>query len=74
MNNSKDKKLFRNYTCDDVAMYRDVYNALADGFDELQTDCMVGVSKAEMVKYIMQKTRGTVNPMKLEMILSEFEK
>lgn len=70
---SKDKKIFRNYACDDVAMYRDVYNALADGFDELQTDSD-GVLKSDMIKYIMKKTKGSVNPMKLEMILSEFEK
>lgn len=73
MNNSKDKKLFRNYTCDDVAMYRDVYNALSAGFDELQKDSD-GVLKSDMIKYIMKKTKGSVNPMKLEMILSEFEK
>ena len=70
---SKDKKIFRNYACDDVAMYRDVYNALADGFDELQTD-LDGVLKSDMIKYIMKKTKGSINPMKLEIILSEFEK
>lgn len=71
--NNTDKKIIRNYAADDVAMYRDVYNALSDGFDELQKDSD-GVLKSDMIKYIMKKTKGSVNPMKLEIILSEFEK
>jgi hypothetical protein len=60
--------------CDNVAMYRDIYKALADGFDELQTDCFTGVSKSDMMMYIMNKTKGSVNPYELEEILSKFEK
>lgn len=73
MLNNMDRKIFRNYASDNVAMYRDIYNALAEGFDELQKD-FDGVSKSEMIKFIMKKTKGCINPIKLEIILSEFEK
>jgi hypothetical protein len=71
---NKETHIFRNYTSDKVAMYRDIYKALADGFDELQTDCFTGVSKSDMMMYIMNKTKGSVNPYELEEILSKFEK
>ena len=66
-------KVFRNYASDTAIMYRNIYIALCEGFDELQKD-FNGVDKQEMIKYIMRKTKGHVNPMQLEMILKEFEK
>lgn len=71
---TKDSMLIRNYCSDTVLMYKDVYNALSDGFDEFQTDCGVGVPKSKMMSYIMSKTKGSVSPYKLDEILSEFEK
>lgn len=67
------QKVFRNYTYDRPAIFRDIYIALCDGFDELQLDEFQGVDKQEMIKYIMRKTKGAANPMQIEMILKEFE-
>lgn len=67
------KRVVRNYASDDIAMYRDIFIALDKGFNELQKD-FSGVLKSEMIKYVMKETKGNINPMKLETILSEFEK
>ena len=65
--------LFRNYASDEPGMLRDVYTAICKGLDELQKD-FDGVPEEEMMKFVMKETKGCVNPMKLKMILKEFER
>lgn len=67
------KKVYRNYCSDKPAMYRDIYIAICECFDEHQKD-EDGVDISVMISHIMRKGRGSYNPMIVSEILKEFEK
>jgi len=69
----KSKKLYRNYCSDSPAEYVKIYQAICDCFDEHQKD-LDGVEYSVMIGYIMKATRGSSNPMKIQIILKEFER
>ena len=68
-----EQMVFRNGAFDMPGMKRDLYKFICEGFDELQDD-FSGVSKQDMMSYVMRKCRGHFNPQVVLEAISEFNR